>query len=145
MNKYYYYFLLKRIVKFPYNLTNFLISIYTPKNDLLNKYDSVFVIGMAKTGTSSVREFLKLYGSKHMTINMFSSINYHFKNFSFFQSIINNYDSFDDKPFNRLDLILKFDMLKSEEFLNSQNNFKVKKILNFTNIILKMSYTFKKI
>ena len=88
MNKYYYYFLLKRIVKFPYNLIKFLISIYTPKNDILNKYDSVFVIGMAKTGTSSVREFLKLYESKHMTINKFSSMNYHFKILVFFNQLL---------------------------------------------------------
>jgi hypothetical protein len=46
-----------------------------------------------------------MYGLKHMTINRFSIVQYKKKNYSYFDKIIQSFDSFDDKPFNRIDLI----------------------------------------
>lgn len=62
-------FSLKKI-KRQKNYLKTILESSTPKSKKFqSNFDTVIVIGRAKTGTSSVKMFLKSYGSKHLTIN----------------------------------------------------------------------------
>lgn len=68
-------------------------------------FDAVFVVGQSKTGTTSMHHFLKRLGCKHMTINKFAQKLYHSKKWWALDIIVSRYNSFDDSPWHRLDLI----------------------------------------
>lgn len=97
-----------KIIKRQKNYLKTTFEIITPKSKKFkSRFDTVFVIGRSKTGTSSVKDFLKSYGSKHLTINRWVTRKYLQKDYDFLISLISKYNSFDDKPWNRLDVIEK--------------------------------------
>lgn len=105
-------FSLKKI-KRQKNYLKTILESSTPKSKKFqSNFDTVIVIGRAKTGTSSVKMFLKSYGSKHLTINRWVTKKHLQKNYDFLLGLISKYNSFDDKPWNRLDVIQKVMELK---------------------------------
>jgi glutaredoxin-related protein len=93
-------------------------------NELLFKYymstskpkihiEGVFVIGMPKTATSSTKVFLKSLGFRHLTIFHSVTREWETKNYEFLENVVEHFNSFDDKPWNKLDVIER--LMKSDK------------------------------
>ena len=107
------FFSLKKKIKRQKNYLKTVLEVLMPKSKKFrSNFDTVIVIGKAKTGTSLIKDFLKLYGSKHLTINRWVSEKYIQKDYDYLIGLISKYNSFDDKPWNRLDVIEKIMELK---------------------------------
>ena len=71
------FFSLMKKTKRQKNYLKTVLEVLMPKSKKFrSNFDTVIVIGKAKTGTSSIKDFLKLYGSKHLTINRWVSEKY---------------------------------------------------------------------
>ncbi|WP_170329166.1 sulfotransferase [Ruegeria arenilitoris] len=68
-------------------------------------FDNVFVIGMNKTGTTSVNLFLKSLGLRHLTINEHVKQQWSLQRHSYLMWLTKRFNSFDDVPWNRPDVI----------------------------------------
>ena len=78
-------------------------NLYTPPPKM--PFGKAFVIGMPKTGTSSVRDFLKANGSRHLTIFRPVTDRWMVGDHAYLQRCIAHYNSFDDRPWNKMDMI----------------------------------------
>lgn len=78
-------------------------NLYTPPPKM--PFGKAFVIGMPKTGTSSVRDFLKANGSRHLTIFHPVTARWQAGDHAYLERCIAHYNSFDDRPWNKMDMI----------------------------------------
>lgn len=78
------------------------LRLFQMKSDLPGP---VFCIGRNKTGTTSLGRFLRDIGYKHLSINRQCKKFYQKGNFSLLYWISKRFDSFDDIPWNRLEII----------------------------------------
>ena len=85
-----------------------------PKSEM--PFDAVFVIGANKTGTTSTHHFLRDLGLRHLTINEDVKRRYFKNDFAYLDYLTTRFHSFDDVPWNRLDVVEHF-MKKDRNFL----------------------------
>ena len=83
---------------------NYIVHFVSPRKKVGN-YEKCFVIGMPKTGTTSMKDFLESHGSKHLTFNKRVNKFFKFKKFNKIKYLTSRFDSFDDFPWNDLKLI----------------------------------------
>lgn len=89
-----------------YRFLEFKVQLRTsPNKFVFNNYDKCFVIGLGKTGTTSMHKFLKSHGSKHLTMLDFTSKLYKEKEYCQLIKISSKFNSFDDHPWNKLDIV----------------------------------------
>jgi hypothetical protein len=60
----------------------------------------VFIVGMNKTGTSSLGESMREMGYLHLSYSPFAISAFDNKDFDTLEAILDSFDSFDDKPWN---------------------------------------------
>jgi hypothetical protein len=68
-------------------------------------FGKAFVIGLAKTGTSSMKNFLLAHGSRHLTISRKVHKRWRDGDRAYLNHCVAHFSSFDDRPWNRLDVI----------------------------------------
>lgn len=68
-------------------------------------FDNVFVIGFNKTGTTSANRFLQNLGLKHLSINRHVKARWEKKDYDYLIWLTGRFNSFDDVPWNRNDVI----------------------------------------
>lgn len=89
-----------------YRFFKFKVQLRTSPNKFIFKnYDKCFVIGLGKTGTTSMHKFLKSHGSKHLTMLDITSKLYKEKQYCQLIKISSKFNSFDDHPWNKLDIL----------------------------------------
>lgn len=108
----YYFFKLKRIY---IRIRTYILINTNPYKNKIGNFEKCFIIGMPKTGTTSTKDFLKLYNSKHLTINPFTSRLYKKGKRTRLFELIDKFNSFDDYPWNKIDII--------EETMKMDRNF----------------------
>ena len=108
----YYFFKLKRAY---INIKTYIQINTNPYKNKISNFEKCFIIGMPKTGTTSTSNFLKSYNSKHLTINPFTGRLYKKGNKTRLFEIIDKFNSFDDYPWNKIDII--------EETMKMNKNF----------------------
>lgn len=99
------YMLLKKI-KSIYKRHRFKIKFLTPKPSM--PFDAVFVIGQNKTGTTSMYHFFSSLGLRHLTINNIVKFKFFNGEYDYLDRLVNSFHSFDDIPWNRLDVIERY-------------------------------------
>lgn len=78
----------------------------TPKKEI--GCDGIFVIGTYKTGTTSMHHFFEKNGLRHMSINTEVKRRHSAGNLAYLDRIVKHYHSFDDSPWNKLDVIERY-------------------------------------
>ncbi len=71
-------------------------------------FDCAFVIGQNKTGTTSMARFLEACGLRHLSINEHVRARYHREGIAYLDQLARHFHSFDDLPWNRLEVIEHF-------------------------------------
>ena len=68
-------------------------------------FDNVFVIGYNKTGTTSMNRFLTQLGMRHLGHNQHTKAQWQNKRYGYLLWVTKRINSFDDVPWNRMDVI----------------------------------------